>query len=189
MEKLMINPDKGQGSAVSADTYLEIRDITPEDSRSAISNVYEQSWKHAYQGIVPQDYLDSIPKGRWALHIEEAGRRNLVMVRDGMIIGTSGFGKSRMQNMQDYGEVISLYLLPEYMKKGYGRQLLQAVISELENMGFDKVFLWVLEENRNARRFYERFGFIQNEHFLINSIGNRELKEVQYYISLKAGGK
>lgn len=106
------------------------------------------------------------------------------MVRDGMIIGTSGFGKSRMQNMQGYGEVISLYLLPEYMGKGYGRQLLQAVISELENMGYDKVFLWVLEENRKARRFYERFGFIQNEHFLINSIGNRELKEVQYYMSL-----
>lgn len=45
---------------------LTIRKITPEDSRNEISNIYEQSWRAAYAGIVPQDYLDSIPSGRWA---------------------------------------------------------------------------------------------------------------------------
>ena len=32
-------------------------------------------------------------------------------------------------------------------------------ISILKNEGFDKVFLWVLEDNISARRFYEKFGF------------------------------
>lgn len=72
---------------------LEIRYITESDDRLAISKVYEESWKYAYQGIVPQDYLNSIPKGQWALHIERADRKNLVMVEDGIIIGTSGFGE------------------------------------------------------------------------------------------------
>lgn len=159
---------------------MEIRYITKSDDRTAISKVYEDSWKYAYKGIVPQDYLDDIPKGQWASHIEQADRKSLVMVQDEMIIGTSGFGKSRMEEMNGFGEIISLYFLPEYMGKGYGRLLLQATVSELKKMGFDKVFLWVLEENQSARNFYEKCGFVQTERCLYCDIGGRELKEVQY---------
>lgn len=168
---------------------MEIRYITQSDDRRAISKVYEESWKYAYQGIVPQDYLDSIPEGQWASHIEQADRKNLVMVQNGVFIGTSGFGKSRMAEMNGFGEIISLYFLPEYMGKGYGGLLLQAVVSELKKMGFDKAFLWVLEENHNvwvleenhnARHFYEKCGFVQTERCLISNIGGKELKEVQY---------
>lgn len=159
---------------------MEIRYMTKSDDKFAISKVYEESWKYAYQGIVPQDYLNSIPKGQWTSHIEQPDRKNLVMVWDGIIIGTSSFGKSRMKEMNGFGEIISLYFLPEYMRKGLGRLLLQAVVSELKKMGFDKVFLWMLEENRNARQFYEKCGFVQTERCLISNIGGKELKEVQY---------
>lgn len=37
-----------------------IRKINSSDSRKEISNVYEQSWKFAYKGIIPQDYLDRL---------------------------------------------------------------------------------------------------------------------------------
>lgn len=67
-------------------------------------------WKYAYQGIITQDYLNSIPEGQWASHIEQADRKNLVVVEDGIIIGTSGFGKSRMEEMNGFGEIISLLL-------------------------------------------------------------------------------
>ena len=159
---------------------MQIRYITKSDDRLAISKVYEESWKYAYKGIVPQDYLDSISEGQWASHIEQTDRKNLVMVQDGIIIGTSGFGKSRMAEMNGFGEIISLYFLPEYMGKGYGRLLLQAVVSELKKMGLGKMFLWVLEENRNARYFYEKCGFVQTERCLFSDIGGRKLKEVQY---------
>ncbi len=159
---------------------MEIRYITQSDDRRVISKIYEESWKYAYQGIVPQDYLDSIPNGQWVSHIEQADRKNLVMVQDGVFIGTSSFGKSRMAEMNGFGEIISLYFLPEYMGKGYGVLLLQAVVRELKKMGFDKAFLWVLEENHNARHFYEKCGFVQTERCLISNIGGKELKEVQY---------
>ncbi len=42
-----------------------IRKMNQTDSREEISNIYEQSWKYAYKGIIPQAYLDSIPKGQW----------------------------------------------------------------------------------------------------------------------------
>lgn len=164
---------------------MEIRYIKRSDDRLAISKVYEESWKYAYKNIVPQDYLDSIPEGQWASHIEQEDRKNLVVVKDGKIIGTSGFGKSRMAEMAGFGEIISIYFLPEYMGKGYGRLLLQAVVDELGKMGFDNVFLWVLEENQNARRFYEKCGFRQTERCLPSDIGGKELKEVQYCFQSK----
>lgn len=36
---------------------MEIRYIAPADDRMAISTIYEESWKCAYQAIIPQDYL------------------------------------------------------------------------------------------------------------------------------------
>lgn len=159
---------------------MEIRYITQTDDRRAVSKVYEESWKFAYRGIVPQAYLDSISEGQWASHIDQTGRKNLVMIQNGVIIGTSGFGRSRMAEMDGFGEIISLYILPEYIGKGYGRCLLQAAVGELKKMGFDKIYLWVLEKNQNARFFYEKCGFVHTEHFLISNIGGAELMEVQY---------
>lgn len=92
---------------------MEIRYMTKSDDRLAISKVYEESWNYAYRGIVPQDYLDRISEGQWVFHIDQAGRKNLVMVQDGIVIGTSAFGKSRMAEMYGFGEIISLYLLSE----------------------------------------------------------------------------
>ena len=43
---------------------MEIRYITPTDDIMAISRIYEESWKYTYKGLIPQDYLESIPEGR-----------------------------------------------------------------------------------------------------------------------------
>ena len=39
---------------------MEIRYIDKNDDPFEISDIYEQSWKYAYKGIIPQEYLDSI---------------------------------------------------------------------------------------------------------------------------------
>lgn len=56
-------------------TGLEIRYITESDDRLVISRIYEESWKYAYKGIVPQGYLDAIPEGQWAVNMEQEGRK------------------------------------------------------------------------------------------------------------------
>ena len=60
---------------------MEIRYINQDDDLFEISNIYENSWKFAYMGIVPQNYLDSIPKGRWANRINREGMNNLVLIK------------------------------------------------------------------------------------------------------------
>lgn len=159
---------------------VEIRYLLPEDDLLEISSVYEKSWRYAYKGMIPQSYLDSIPEGCWADNIHKDGRRNLVMVENGKIIGTSGFGRSRWEKYSDHGEIVSIYLLPEYIAKGYGGRLLRAVVEELGKLGFHHALLWVLEENLRARRFYEKNGFIQSKEYRDDMIGGKKVREVIY---------
>lgn len=162
---------------------MTIRPLSEYDDPLALSLVYEESWKHAYKGIIPQDYLDSIPRGRWAGSLTEAGRHTLVVTEGERIVGTSCCCRSRLPEMNDWGEIISIYLLPEYMGKGYGRALMTAAINMLGEMGFENIFLWVLEENHNARGFYEKMGFKPSGRFLDDNIGGKALREMQYCLT------
>ena len=58
---------------------MEIRPLRETDSRLEVSRIYEESWKAACRGIVPQAYLDGIPAGRWAEALDRAGWDTLVL--------------------------------------------------------------------------------------------------------------
>lgn len=161
---------------------MEIRHITQNDNPLEISKIYESSWKYAYKGMIPQDYLDSIPMGQWANSISKVGMNNLVLIENGMMIGTASFCKSRWEKYRDYGEIVSIYFLPDYIGKGYGRLLLNRCIEELKQCGFRKVLLWVLEDNHRARKFYEKNGFICSEIFMDDNIGGKDIREVLYVL-------
>lgn len=159
---------------------MEIRLIKPSDNRFALSHIYEESWRYAYKGIIPQAYLDSIPTGRWAANFDQAEMNTIVMIQNDIFIGTTSFCKSRFPEFKEFGEIVSLYLLPEYMGNGYGKYLLKAAVEGLIRLGYRNIFLWVLVENYRARSFYEKAGFKPTNHYLNDSIGGRDLREVQY---------
>ncbi len=159
---------------------MEIRYLNADDDLREISSIYEKSWKYAYKGIIPQDFLDSIPEGRWADRINKSGMKSLVLCENSETVGTVSFCRSRWEKFPDFGEIVSIYFLPEYIGKGYGKHLLKKCVDELNRQGFDNILLWVLEENRNARSFYEKNGFICTDNFLNDNIGGKELREVMY---------
>lgn len=161
-----------------------IRPINAQDDRLSISHVYEESWKSAYKGMIPQEYLDSIPTGHWVQFQDGAAHHTLIMLDNDKIIGTSSYGASRFEDMSGYGEIISIYLLPVYWGNGYGKQLLQATVGDLLQIGYKAIFLWVLEANMKARRFYERFGFAAGGAYLENDIGGKKVREIQYILHI-----
>ena len=159
-----------------------IRYLSDSDDPLEISRIYEQSWKYAYKGIIPQDYLDSIPCGRWA-NLDAQNRKHLVAVHDSKLIGTASFCPSRWEQHKNCGEIISIYFLPEYIGKGFGRLLLQECVKELKKDGFDRIILWVLEENHAARRFYEKNGFVCTRELRQDNIGGKPLRETLYSLN------
>ncbi len=159
---------------------MTIRKLESCDDRMALSKVYEAGWKYAYKGIIPQDYLDSIPEGKWAQAVDRPGIHTLVMLEGDLIIGTTSVCAARCADRKGFGEVVSIYFLPEYMGKGYGKLLLAEAVKELEKMGFDHIYLQVLEENHRARRFYEKCGFRFSGCFVDDNIGGRDVRQMQY---------
>ena len=161
-------------------SIVEIRYITPADDKMTISRIYEESWKYAYKGIIPQDYLESLPEGRWVANLENSNWGTLVCVDSGRIVGTSSFCESRFNQFKGWGEIISIYLLPDYMGRGFGKALFHSVIEELKKMGYRNIFLWVLEKNLRARKFYEKEGFSMSDDYLDDNIGGKDVREIRY---------
>ena len=159
---------------------MEIRRMNSTDDRWKISRIYEESWRDVYKGIVPESFLRNIPTGHWVPFLDSSGADTLVVIEDDAYVGTASYSRSRFADFKDFGEIISVYMLPQYTGRGYGGQLLEAAVKELKRQGCCDVFLWVLEENLRARRFYEKAGFVLNDKYLEDKIGEKTLREIAY---------
>lgn len=141
---------------------MEIRRVDKDDNYEAIGDIYANSWKAAYQGIVPKDYLDKLNGKKW-LPVLENSKYEAFVIMDGLkYIGTASICSARGDMMEGWGEMVSIYLLPEYFGTGYAKPLLDFVVNVLEGMGYKNIYLWVLEENVRAQKFYEKYGFYHN---------------------------
>ena len=47
-------------------------------------------------------------------------------------------------------------------------------------MGYRNIYLWVLEVNLRARRFYEKEGFLGTDDYLYDNIGGKDVHEIRY---------
>ena len=159
---------------------MEIRQLINSDDLYSIAKIYVESWQFAYKGIIPQDYLQKLRPDMWSENLKKSGIHSLVIMEKGRYIGTASYSSSRTKEFADWGEIISIYLLPDYIGKGHGKKLLAATLTELEKLGYHDIFLWVLEENTRARAFYEKSGFICSGKALDDNIGGKKLREILY---------
>lgn len=165
---------------------MKIRLLNEEDDIDAVCGIYAASWKSAYRGIIPQEFLDNIDKEKWREGIQSSELISLVMLNGAEMIGTASYCASRFMSLKGFGEIVSLYLLSDYWGSGYGGQLLQAAVDGLAELGYTYVFLWVLEENMRARAFYEKFGFQNSGDYLNDNIGGKDLRELRYIYKIKS---
>ena len=157
-----------------------VRELREDDSLEAVSAVYAQSWREAYRGIVPQGYLDRLEDGHWLSTLEARRADSLVTEVDGVLVGAACAGPGRDRRWPDWGEIVSLYLLPEYQRRGIGTLLLRAAMDRLRDRGFANIYLWAAEDNLPARRFYEARGFTPAPERACTVIDGETVREVRY---------
>jgi ribosomal protein S18 acetylase RimI-like enzyme len=63
--------------------------------------------------------------------------------------------------------ITDIYVLPDARNKGIGRALLAAILEPARAAGLEHVSLEVLIRNSDARRLYERLGFIPMDVFMV----------------------
>ncbi len=129
----------------------------------AIARLHAESWRVAYRGMLQDDYLDKTIFGeRLALWEERfrapaANQYVVVAQMDGTITGFAcvyGAEDARWGSFLD-----NLHVLPGQKRQGIGTALMRDVAAwSLRSWPTAGLYLWVLESNTSAIRFYEMLG-------------------------------
>ncbi len=127
--------------------------------------MHVDTWRIAYRGIVPDDYLESLSYDEserlWQDVITSGDGCVFVAEDTGGIFGfASGGPRERFsRELREYeGELQTVYVLPSHKGAGAGRRLVGAVARQFVGQGINSMLLWAFAENRAARGFYESLG-------------------------------
>jgi ribosomal protein S18 acetylase RimI-like enzyme len=141
-----------------------IRQATLADA-AAIAKVRVDTWRMAYRGIIPEDYLSKMSyeesEQSWVRYLSEgesAKTWTYVAVDErGQIVGFVSGGTGRDDDPVYKSELYAIYILQGYQGRGIGRLLTLVLVERLVQAGYDSMLLWVFANNP-ARRFYEALG-------------------------------
>jgi GNAT superfamily N-acetyltransferase len=163
---------------------IEIRRATGEDSMG-VAQVHIETWRTAYRGIVPQEFLDSLSVERRAstYTFEASGPEDpatWIALESGHVVGFVTIGYPKKSDAMAIGEVEALYVASDQWRKGVGAALLQYAEKLLADSGATAAFLWVLDHNERGRRFYEAQGWRHDGCEQTVEIGGHPLTELRY---------
>jgi ribosomal protein S18 acetylase RimI-like enzyme len=168
----------------SDDSTLVIRRGVPADAH-AIAVIHVRSWQAAYKGIVPDAFLNSLSVDRresvWQDNLERGASDVWVAEELGAVVGWISLSRSRDPDATPLtGEIWAIYVDPRHWRRGVGRVLSREAEVHLRTSGFNEVTLWVLEQNVQARAFYESIGFgVDPGHQKSIERGGAELIEIR----------
>ena len=145
---------------------MEIKTADANDAKE-IAKINVATWKVAYKDLLPEAYLAQ----RTADDKRVEGVRASIgsgvgiwikAVDNGKIIGYLAGGEARDENFGFEHEVYAVYVLHQYWGKGAGRALFDAFNKKIKGKGF---YLYALRGNKQALKFYNKLGGIENSAF------------------------
>ena len=135
-----------------------LRKATMEDV-SRIAEIIVLGKRVAYRPIFHNDVVSF--NELQVINLIEEYRNNPTLV-DNMLVYDDGIIKGVINRIinADAIEICEFYVEPFFKGNGIGKKLIQQVITEARISKKSKIFLWVIEDNLSARKFYENNGFI-----------------------------
>jgi GNAT superfamily N-acetyltransferase len=93
----------------------------------------------------------------------DAARQSLIFgaFEGDEIVGCVGLLRDRHPKAAHKAHVWGMYVLPSHRRRGYARALLEAAIAHARAIGIEWLHLGVTSAASDARRVYERAGFVQ----------------------------
>ena len=126
--------------------------------------IQTESWKTAFADIISADdlikYTDVNKAQEMYLNILKSNYSEISILEiDAKPHCIAAWSKARNPLFSDCAEIICIHSLSENRGKGYGSMMMNHIIDEIKNSGYNSVLLWVFEKNTRARTFYEKHGF------------------------------
>lgn len=147
---------------------ISIRQAGVADA-AAIARIHVACWYETYSELLPAEMLADLSVGdrtaRWRRILDDPAAFDTLAVfvaeRDREMAGFASCGSQRNDTLKELGfagEITALYVLRRFQRCGMGIALMREQASTLLAARFDAASLWCLENNVDARRFYERIG-------------------------------
>ena len=164
-----------------------IRKVRYEDIEQIV-DINMQDWKQVYKGIIDDSSLENLDKKekieKWK---KSYNKGNLIVFeKDEKVLGYCRYDDNiSNKNNEIDSEIIALYVKYDNLGQGIGKKLVEYVKEDLKNKNRKKMIIWCLQENINARKFYEKIGgkLIQDEKYFEKD--GKRYKEVGYIFDIK----
>lgn len=146
-----------------------------ETDAPAIASVHVVSWQKIYRGHISDEILNKLSIEKRAQAWRDLIVKSIkiaILENEKQVIGFVSICPSRDsdKHANRYGEISSIYLHPDFWRRGLGKLLCSFALDELKQTGYSEVILWVLKENKQARQFYESMGFVLDGNEKINNL-------------------
>ena len=129
-----------------------------------LAEIHVFGWRNAYRGIVSDEILFnqrlvslSITRFEKAFH---DNAEETYVFDDGIIKAFLTIGVCRDEDKSESFELWGIYVEPLMKRQGIGSIMVGYCEKIAIERGYKEVCLWVLEENTDARVFYEKLGFL-----------------------------
>jgi GNAT superfamily N-acetyltransferase len=146
---------------------MRIREAAAADA-PAVAHLHAESWRTAYRGILNDEFLDhQVHPERLALWTERFAEQEFGTQIPKMFVllaeqdeKPAGFASVFIEDDPIYGSLLdNLHVSPALTRSGIGRQLLSECARQLLTRGSRAgLYLWVIDKNLNAQKFYEKAG-------------------------------
>ena len=143
---------------------IKIRKARNGDEKT-LAYIQTESWKSAFANIISADdlkkYTDIVKAESMYKNVLKSGYAEIsVLEIDGKPHCIAAWSKARNPEFSDSAELICIHSLCDNWGKGYGTMMINHILDEIKNSGYNSVVLWVFEKNTRARSFYEKHGFV-----------------------------
>jgi ribosomal protein S18 acetylase RimI-like enzyme len=146
---------------------MRIRPATLDDA-PRIAEIQVEAWRAAYADQMPKAYLDALDvderSARWRRMLAQSHKTITALGVDehdrAMAFCMYGLPRDPDARGTRTGEIMALNVMPSAWRRGFGIALLDGAILDARRIGWERLTLWVLKENRRARDFYEKYGFV-----------------------------
>jgi ribosomal protein S18 acetylase RimI-like enzyme len=158
-----------------------------------IAKVHVQGWRESYKDFLTPESLAGLSVEErvqlWQSALAEPEPKAKLLVPetdDGEIVGFIRGGPIPGKESALLGteaEIFAIYLLDRVKRQGIGRRLMAGVFDHLAAHNLRSVGLWVLNDNLEARRFYEALGGIAGPEQSFDLLGQM-VTEIAYRFEL-----
>jgi len=162
-----------------------------EDRVKEIAKAQVHAWKAAFKGILSEKLLSSLVienfAENWKKILTQKERKNYIWLDEsGEGVGFVSYGKPKMKNEIADFEIYGIYVHPKCWGKRIGYKLMDFAIDKLAELNPSaKIILWTMEQNELSKKFYHRFGFIENGKHRISKRNDESFEEIQFEIVIE----